>query len=114
VVTPASAVPSPSPPSSPDPFYLDPTIWPEAPGWLFPSVMTLLGVVGMAVVVLLFMWRRAAQYDKAEREARQPREWVDLSKLQKGGTWADEESIDPRTREDRGRTKRDEDDPDRP
>ena len=108
----ATAVePTPQPSGSLDPFYLDPTGWPEPPGWLFPAIMTLLAVVGMVVVVLLFMWRRSVALDRAEREARAPQEWVDLSKLGKGGRWADEESIDPRTREDRGRTKREEESP---
>ncbi|WP_084106170.1 hypothetical protein [Demequina sp. NBRC 110056] len=103
--------PTPQPVGSVDPFFLDPTEWPEAPGWLFPTVMSFLGVVCVVVVVLLFMWRRSIQYDKAERAAREPQEWVDLSKLGKGGRWADEESSDPRTREDFGRTKREEDAP---
>jgi len=107
-----SVEPSPAPSGTPlDPFYLDPTIWPEAPGWLFPSIMVLLAVVATGVVVLLVMWRRSVQFDKAQREAREPTEWVDLSKLDKGGRWADEESTDPRTREDRGRTRREEDEP---
>ena len=83
--------PSPSPSASyaPDPFAPDPTIWPEAPSWLFPSVMTAAGVVLVAITVLLVLWRRSIVIERRARAARPTTEWVDLSKLNKRGRWED-------------------------
>jgi hypothetical protein len=79
--------PSPQPSISNDPFAPDVTIWPEAPEWLFPSVMTALAVAVAVVVVLLVMWRRAVVYQRLQREQMPPTDWVDLSKLKRGGRW---------------------------
>jgi len=86
----APAAPAPSPAASLDPFAPDPTIWPDAPGWLFPAVMTVFVIVAIAAVVLLYMWRRALRYEREERAAKGPTEWVDLSKLDRKGRWDDE------------------------
>ena len=45
--------PPPTPTTEPDPFNPDVTIWPEAPDWLFPTVMVFTGLIIAAVVVLL-------------------------------------------------------------
>ena len=71
--------------------------------------MTLLAAAGMVVAILLYMWRKSIVIEREERAKKPPVEWVDLSKLQKGGRWADEESTDPHPREDRGKRPRDED-----
>lgn len=83
------ATPSPEPSYSNDPFAPDVTIWPEAPGWLFPAVMVGVVIVVTVVVVLLVMWRRAVVFEKQQRAAQGPTEWVDLSKLDKRGNWED-------------------------
>jgi hypothetical protein len=95
-----AAAPEPSPSYSNDPFAPDVSIWPEAPSWLFPAVMTLLGIAGMVMVVLLYMWFKSVQMSKAEREALPKQEWVDLSKLDKGGRWRDEADQPPAHRND--------------
>jgi len=82
--------PQPSPSPTSDPFYLDPTIWPDAPDWLFPAVMVFTGLVVAAVVVLLVMWRKSVTVQRAERDAQGPTQWVDLSKLDKKGRWEDD------------------------
>jgi hypothetical protein len=87
-----ASLPSPSPTATePDPFNPDVTIWPDAPGWLFPTVMVFTGLVVAAVVVLLVMWRKSVSVQRAEREAKGPTQWVDLSKLDKKGRWEDDE-----------------------
>ncbi len=43
----------------PDPFNPDVSIFPPAPGWLFPAVMGLFGVGLTVVVILLVMWSQA-------------------------------------------------------
>ena len=83
--------PSPEPSYSNDPFNPDVTIWPEAPGWLFPTVMVALVIVIGVVVTLLVMWRKSVVYEKQQRAAKGPTEWVDLSKLDKKGHWEDQE-----------------------
>lgn len=83
--------PSPSPTVSNDPFNPDVTIWPEAPGWLFPTVMVALVIVIAVVIALLVMWRKSVVFEKRQREAKGPTEWVDLSKLDKKGRWEDQE-----------------------
>lgn len=80
---------APSPTTEPDPFNPDVSIWPPPPPWLFPTVMVLLVIASIVVVVLLAMWFKAARVARAERAARQPKEWVDLSKLDKKGRWED-------------------------
>lgn len=87
----ARTAPSPEPSYSNDPFAPDPTIWPEAPSWLFPTVMTFFAIVLVGVIVLVVMWRKSVRLDREAREARQPTEWVDLSKLDKRGRWDDDE-----------------------
>jgi hypothetical protein len=86
-----ASLPVPSPTTEPDPFNPDVTIWPDAPGWLFPTVMVFTGLVVAAVVVLLVMWRKSVSVQRAEREAKGPTQWVDLSKLDKKGRWEDDE-----------------------
>lgn len=85
-----SVSPSPSPSYSNDPFNPDVTIWPEAPDWLFPTVMVATGVVVAIVIVLIVMWRKSVTVQRAEREAKGPTQWVDLSKLDKKGRWEDD------------------------
>jgi len=82
--------PSPLPSYSNDPFNPDVTIWPEAPGWLFPAVMIAAGVCAAVIVALIVMWRRAVVVQRHEREAKGPTQWVDLSKLDKKGRWEDD------------------------
>lgn len=79
-----------APTGDPDPFAPDVSIWPEAPSWLFPTTMVVLGVLLVVVVVMLGMWAKAVRIQRAERAARAPQEWVDLSKLDKKGRWKDE------------------------
>lgn len=79
----------PSPTAEPDPFNPDVSIWPPPPPWLFPTVMALLAIVAVVVIVLLAMWVRAVRVARAERAARAPKEWVDLSKLDRKGRWED-------------------------
>jgi hypothetical protein len=83
--------PPPTPTTEPDPFNPDVTIWPEAPDWLFPTVMVFTGLIIAAVVVLLVMWRKSVTVQRAEREAKGPTKWIDLSKLDKKGRWDDDE-----------------------
>lgn len=89
-------IPSPGPSTEPDPFNLDPSIWPEAPGWLFPTVMTALALALIVVAVLIGMWIKAVRYERVQRAAAPPKEWVDLSKLDKKGRWEDLDD-NPRT-----------------
>jgi hypothetical protein len=84
--------PSPSPVYSDDPFNPDVTIWPEAPSWLFPTVMIATAVVVAAVVVLIVMWRKSVVYTRKEQAAKGPTEWIDLSKLDKKGHWSDDDT----------------------
>ena len=81
--------PQPSPSPTDNPFYLDPTIWPEAPDWLFPTVVVATGLAVAAVVVLIVMWSKSIAVARAEKAAKGPTEWVDLSKLDKKGRWED-------------------------
>jgi len=82
--------PSPEPVYSNDPFNPDVTIWPEAPDWLFPAVMIMLGVVALVVITLVIMWRRSVLYERAAKGALGPSVWFDLSQLDKKGRWADD------------------------
>jgi hypothetical protein len=84
--------PPPTPTTEPDPFNPDVTIWPDAPDWLFPTVMVFTGIIIAAVVVLMVMWRKSVTVQRAEREAKGPTEWIDLSKLDKKGRWNDDET----------------------
>ncbi|MGC4174229.1 hypothetical protein [Demequina sp.] len=86
-----SVSPSPSPTYSNDPFNPDVTIWPEAPDWLFPAVMIATGVVVAVVIVLIVMWRKSVIAERQAKEAKGPTEWVDLSKLDKKGRWAEDD-----------------------
>ena len=90
IVSPSPTGPTPSP--SNDPFNPDVTIFPPAPGWLFPTVMVFTGIIIAAVVVLMVMWRKSVTVQRAEREAKGPTEWIDLSKLDKKGRWNDDET----------------------
>jgi len=82
--------PTPEPSYSNDPFNPDVTIWPEAPGWLFPTIMVALVVMAVIVITLVVMWRRSVVITNREREAKGPTQWVDLSKLDKKGHWEDD------------------------
>jgi hypothetical protein len=82
--------PTPEPSYSNDPFNPDVTIWPEAPGWLFPAVMTAFVIVALVVLILIIMWRRSVVYERREREAKGPTQWVDLSKLDRKGRWEED------------------------
>ena len=42
------------------------------------------------MIVLVVMWRKSVVIAKREREAKGPTEWVDLSKLDKKGSWEDD------------------------
>lgn len=87
----ARGIISPPPTTEPaDPFAPDPTMWPEAPAWLFPSVMVLVGLVVAGIIVMLVLWRRSVVLERRERAQRPPTEWVDLSKLDKKGRWEDD------------------------
>jgi hypothetical protein len=81
---------TPAPTTEPDPFAPDVSMWPEAPPWLFPTTMVILAVLAVVVVVMLGLWIKAVRVQRAERAARQPEVWVDLSKLDKKGRWKDE------------------------
>ena len=87
-------VTAPSPNPSPDPFNPDLTIWPEAPGWLFPTVMVFAAIVVVAVIVLLVMWRKSVIYARQEKAAKGPTDWIDLSKLDKKGRWEADDGPD--------------------
>ena len=87
----ATVSPTPEPSYSNDPFAPDPTIWPEAPGWLFPMIMVGLVLVTIAVVALLIMWRKSVLVEREIRAERGPTEWIDLSKLDKKGRWEDQD-----------------------
>lgn len=91
MVAPAVTAPSPSPVGSLDPFAPDPTVWPEAPGWLFPAVMTAFAIVAIAALVLLYMWLRSVRYEREAKAAKGPTQWVDLSKLDRTGHWEDDD-----------------------
>lgn len=85
------AVPNPTP----DPFAPDPTIFPEAPPWLFPLTMVLLAIAVMVVLVLLYMWNKANQFTRAERERLRNKDWIDLSLLDKTGRWREQADSPP-------------------
>jgi hypothetical protein len=87
-----AVAPTPEPTYSNDPFNPDVSIWPEAPGWLFPAVMVALVVACLVVVTLIVMWRRSVVIERRAREAKGPTKWVDLTKLDKRGHWEEEQS----------------------
>lgn len=72
-----------------DPFALDPSMWPEAPDWLFHAVIATFAVSALVLTVLLVLWLKASREDRRALQARQPKEWVDLTQLDKKGRWAD-------------------------
>ena len=86
----AGVGPTVPPTGDPDPFAPDVSIWPEAPSWLFPTTMVILAVLTVVVAVLLGLWIKSVRIQKAERAAREPEIWVDLSRLDKKGRWKDE------------------------
>jgi len=52
--------------------------------------MVALALAALVVITLLVMWRKSVVYEKREREAKGPTEWIDLSKLDKKGRWEDD------------------------
>jgi hypothetical protein len=79
------------PTTEPDPFNPDVANWPPPPPWLFPAVMVLLAIVVLVALVLLGMWIKSVRVARAERAAKPPTQWVDLSKLDKKGRWEDQD-----------------------